>query len=159
MSHLEVLELNSNQLTGEVPSLEKLNRISFFIITWNNLGNGGANDLSFLCSLKNATYLHLLEINANNFGGDLPKCISNLSTTLTILLLDNNLIFGKIPIEIGNLINLERLDMWKNKLSSNILFEIGKLQKLQILALNTNNLYGNIPSSIGNLTIMIELYL
>ena len=49
----------------------------------------------------------------------------------------NNKISGKILIEIGNLINLERLDTWKNKFSGNIPFEIGKLQKLQILALNT----------------------
>jgi hypothetical protein len=48
-----------------------------------------------------------LAINANNFGGKLPKCIGNFSTTLTILLLDNNKIFGNIPNGIGNLINLE----------------------------------------------------
>jgi Leucine-rich repeat (LRR) protein len=131
----------------------------FFMISFNNLGNGGENDLSFLCSLTNATYLTSLEINVNNFGGELPKCVANLSTTLTILLLDNNKIFGNIPNGIGNLINLQDLTMWQNKLSGNIPFEIGKLQKLQYLALNTNNFYGNIPSSIGNLTVLIDLYL
>ena len=51
-----------------------------FSITLNNLGNGGAKDLSFLCSLSNVTYLNFA-INDNNFGGELPKCIGNLSIT------------------------------------------------------------------------------
>ena len=101
-----------------------------FCISKNLLGNGRANDLGFLCSLTNATYLITLQISTNNFGGELPKCIGNFSTNLTQLALDNNKIFGKIPAEVGNLINLLRLDMWQNKLSGNIPYEIGNLQKL-----------------------------
>ena len=89
----------------------------------------------------------------------MPKCIGNFSTTLTQLVLANNKISGKIPSELGNLINSERLEMQQNKFSSNIPHEIGKLHKLQVLTLNTNNFYGNIPSSIGNLTILIQLEL
>ena len=160
-SSLILLQLSQNKLRGEVPSLEKLNRISIILFTQNNLGNGGGgvNDLSFLCSLTNSTYLTRLHINTNNFGGELPKCIGNFSTTLTKFVLDGNKVSGKIPTEIGNLINLQRLDMWKNKLSGNIPSEIGKLKKLRILALNTNNFYGKIPPSIGNLTFLIHLYL
>jgi Leucine-rich repeat (LRR) protein len=158
-SNLYLLQVDTNKLSGKVPSLEKLNRMNSFSISFNNLGNGGENDLSFLCSLTNSTYLTTLAINVNNFGGELPKCVANLSTTLTTLLLDGNQIFGNIPNGIGNLINLQRLEMWQNKLSGNIPIEIGKLQKLQYLALNTNDFYGNIPSSIGNLTLLIELYL
>lgn len=158
-SNLYLVDLNENELTGLVPSLEKVNRISFFGISVNNLGNGGANDLIFFCSLTNATYLTLLEINVNNFGGELPRCIGNLSTTLYRLYLDHNKIFGKIPTEIGNLINLGDLNMNQNKLSSNIPFEIGKLQKLQYLDLSQNNFSGTIPSSLGNLTVLTDLYL
>ncbi|KAM4072560.1 hypothetical protein ACB094_11G146800 [Castanea mollissima] len=158
-SNLETLQFNGNKLNGKVPSLEKLYRISKLFIQFNNLGNGGENDLIFLCSLINATYLTELYINSNNFGGELPKCIGNLSTTLAILVLDNNKISGKIPIEIGNLINLLTLEMWRNKLSGNIPSEIGMLQKLQYMMLSTNNFFGNIPSSLGNLTALIQLYL
>jgi Leucine-rich repeat (LRR) protein len=158
-SNLYLFQLNTNKLSGKVPSLEKLNKMSCFTISFNNLGNGGENDLSFLCSLTNSTYLTILAINVNNFGGELPKCVGNFSTTLTVLLLDGNKIFGNIPNGIGNLINLQALMMSQNKLSGNIPFEIGKLQKLQVLALNTNDFFGNIPSSIGNLTVLIDLYL
>ncbi|XP_030924651.1 LRR receptor-like serine/threonine-protein kinase EFR [Quercus lobata] len=131
-SNIKLLELDENKLRGRVPSLEKLYRVSMFVIAFNELGNGGANDLIFLCSLTNSTYLTYLVINMNNFGGELPKCIVNFSTTLTFLYLDNNKISGNIPLGIGNLINLEDLRMWNNKLSGNIPSEIGKLRKLQI---------------------------
>jgi Leucine-rich repeat (LRR) protein len=136
-SNLYFLQMSDNNLSGKVPSLEKLNRIIVFRIPFNNLGNGEKNDLSFLCSLKNSTDLTALGISGNNFGGELPKCVANLSTTLTELVLDNNKIFGNIPNGIGNLINLQRLEMWQNKLSGNIPFEFGKLHKLQGLSLNT----------------------
>uniref|UniRef100_A0A7N2LED4 non-specific serine/threonine protein kinase n=1 Tax=Quercus lobata TaxID=97700 RepID=A0A7N2LED4_QUELO len=158
-SNLKVLEFTGNKLRGRVPSLEKLHRVSFFVMALNELGNGGANDLSFLCSLTNATYLTTLEINFNNFGGELPKCIFNFTTTLIKFILNNNKISGNIPIGIGNLTNLESLDMGNNKLSGHIPFEIGKLHKLQYLDLSANNFFGNIPSSLGNLTSLITLYL
>lgn len=98
-SNLGFLDLNANKLSGKIPSLKKLNRMPFFVITFNNFGNGGTNGLNFLCYLTNSTYLFLLAINANNFGGELPECIGNLSTTLIRLFLDNNKISGKIPTE------------------------------------------------------------
>jgi Leucine-rich repeat (LRR) protein len=158
-TNLDTLILGPNKLSGKFPSLEKLNLMSILGITLNNLGNGGANDLSFLCSLTNATSLFILAINANNFGGSLPQCIGNLSNTLFTFALDNNKISGNLPTGIGNLINLERLEMYKNKLSGSIPFEIGKLQKLNALDLSKNNFSGNIPSSLGNLTTSTRLYL
>jgi Leucine-rich repeat (LRR) protein len=158
-SNLNSLFLSMNKLTGKVPPLEKLIRMSLFFISLNHLGNGGGDELAFLCSLTNATNLRKVGINTNNFGGKLPECISNFSTDLTGFYGNNNKIFGNIPIGIGNLINLERFEMWNNKLSGNIPFEIGKLQMLQFLALSQNNFSGNIPFSLGNLTDLLELYL
>jgi Leucine-rich repeat (LRR) protein len=158
-SNLNIFELGENQLIGKVPSLEKLNQLIFLSIFLNHLGNGGTNDLSFLCSLTNATNLMILDINGNNFGGELPKCIGNFSTTLASFYLDNNKISGNIPAEIGNLINLEDLRMWNNTLSGNIPFEIGMLYKLQYLDLSQNKFSENIPSSLGNLTALIVLNL
>ncbi|XP_039170662.1 probable LRR receptor-like serine/threonine-protein kinase At3g47570 [Eucalyptus grandis] len=95
----------------------------------------------------------------NKFGGVLPKCIGNLSTTLTTLVIEGNQISGEILEEIGNLVNLEALAMRANHLSSGIPSNLGNLQNLVILALRRNDLQGNIPPSFGNLTKLIELYL
>nr|XP_023921399.1 probable LRR receptor-like serine/threonine-protein kinase At3g47570 isoform X2 [Quercus suber] len=158
-TNLNKFEMGNNKLNGKVPSLEKLNRLTSFILTSNHLGSGEPDDLSFLCSLTNTTYLTLLHINGNNFGGKLPKCIGNFSATLFTFYLDNNKISESIPAEIGNLINLGDLQAGNNKLSGNIPFEIGILHKLVRLDLSQNKFSGNIPSSLGNLTALTILNL
>ncbi|XP_075644325.1 LRR receptor-like serine/threonine-protein kinase EFR isoform X2 [Castanea sativa] len=158
-TNLDRFEMGINELSGKVPSLEKLNRLTFLSLFLNHLGSGETDDLNFLCSLTNTTYLTFLEINSNNFRGKLPKCIGNFSTILSAFYLDNNKISENIPAEIGNLINLEDLRTWNNKLSGNIPFEIGILHKLQYLDLSQNKFSGNIPSSLGNLTALIILNL
>ncbi|KAB1214814.1 hypothetical protein CJ030_MR5G018796 [Morella rubra] len=115
-----------NKLTGNVPSLEMLHRLDVFSIFGNLLGNGGGNDLSFLCSLTNASNLRRVTIAFNNLGGDLPDCISNFSTALSLLDLQANKMSGSIPPGLGNLINLEILTASNNKLSG-ILHDHGAL--------------------------------
>jgi Leucine-rich repeat (LRR) protein len=64
----------------------------------------------------------------------------------------------KIPVEIGNLINLQILEINNNYKLTTIPVEIGNLTKLQILSLINNNLT-TIPSEIGNLIKLQELHL
>ncbi|XP_062154965.1 probable LRR receptor-like serine/threonine-protein kinase At3g47570 isoform X2 [Alnus glutinosa] len=159
-SNLEAIQVPLNKFSGNMPSLEKLHRLRWLSATDNHLGSGGADDLNFLCSLTNATGLELLAINVNNYGGVLPECISNFSSsTLQVLLIDNNNIAGRIPSGIANLVNLETLHMWSNQLSGSIPTDIGKLQRLQEMFLLGNNLSGNIPYSLGNLTVLMKLVL
>ncbi|KAG6624671.1 hypothetical protein CIPAW_16G044400, partial [Carya illinoinensis] len=159
LSSITVFDMYSNKLSGKVPSIEMLYRLEAFSIHSNRFGHGGGNDLSFLCSLTNATDLRILSTGNNNLGGVLPNCISNFSTTLSILGLGENRISGSIPRGIGNLINLEWMEIGRNKISGNIPSEISYLEKLRILDLYINNLSGNIPPSLGNLTLRIKLYL
>jgi len=159
-SNLEDLNFARNKFTGNMPSFKKLHRLQIFSTSFNHLGSAGANDLSFLCSLTNATSLELLAINANNFGGLLPECISNLSSgTLRILAVGDNNIVGTIPSGIVNLVNLETLHMMYNRFSGKIPADIGKLQRLKSMLLNMNNLAGNIPHSLGNLSMLLKLSL
>ncbi|XP_062154966.1 probable LRR receptor-like serine/threonine-protein kinase At3g47570 [Alnus glutinosa] len=158
-SNLERLDFGGNKFTGNMPSFEKLHRLQWLSTTYNHLGSGGADDLSFLCSLTNATSLELLAINVNNFGGLLPECIGDLSSTLRILEVSDNNIAGTIPSGIVNLVNLERLHMWNNRFSGKISTDIGKLHRLQSMLLHINNLSGNIPHSLGNLSMLLKLSL
>ncbi|XP_056162808.1 probable LRR receptor-like serine/threonine-protein kinase At3g47570 [Syzygium oleosum] len=156
---LQVLQLDMNIFSGKVPSLENLYKLRWFRIHENQLGRGKPEDLSFLCSLTNSTKLDDVDIHQNEFGGVLPKCIGNLSTTLTKFSVSDNQIFGEIPEEIGNLVNLERLFMSHNQLSGAVPSNLGNLRNLAILVLGDNNLAGTIPSSLGSLTKLIILYL
>ncbi|KAJ6894099.1 LRR receptor-like serine/threonine-protein kinase [Populus alba x Populus x berolinensis] len=158
-SNIELLQVSLNNLTGEVPTLEKLHRLNFFTLFSNHLGSGQANDLSFLSSLTNATTLEYLSIKRNNFGGELPKQIRNLSTMLGVISLQENNIFGSIPAGIEKLVNLKVFDVGSNKISGIIPSSIGEFPNLEGLILDYNNLSGHIPSSVGNLTKLMALHL
>ncbi|XP_022764485.1 probable LRR receptor-like serine/threonine-protein kinase At3g47570 [Durio zibethinus] len=158
-SNLVVLQLSKNKLSGNLPSLGKLDKLSTFLIFRNHFGNGGTTDLNFLCSITNATKLKRLHIGENNFGGVLPECISNLSSTLSFLIIRKNKIWGKIPVGIENIINLEMLAVSHNQLSGSIPLAVGKLHKLEQINANDNFLSGAIPHSVGNMTMLTELQL
>jgi|GEM_PF-3521172 len=66
--------------------------------------------------------------------------------------LNNNLLSGSIPPEIGNLTALDRLQLTQNQLTGSIPPEIGSLSHLNDLSLAQNQLSGTIPPEIGNLT-------
>ncbi|PON69034.1 Serine/threonine protein kinase [Parasponia andersonii] len=153
ISGLELFDAASNRLSGPVPKdLGVLQGLKWFNIFRNDLGSRKSGDLEFLVSLTNLSSLTILNIASNNFGGELPSSIVNLSTQLQYLELARNQIHGKIPVGIVNLVNLNVLDFGRNYLTGQIPFSIGKLQKLGQLGFQANRLSGSIPSSIGNLT-------
>ncbi|XP_030534492.2 probable LRR receptor-like serine/threonine-protein kinase At3g47570 [Rhodamnia argentea] len=158
-TNLQILQLGSNNLSGNVPSFENLRNLRKLSIQVNHLGSGGSGDLSFLCSLTNITSLAILSITANSLGGLLPECIGNLSINITWLGLAMNHVFGEIPKTIGNLVNLEVLDMGNNNLSGAIPSDVENLQNLVFLILQNNNLSGVIPSSLQKMKKLLKLYL
>ncbi|XP_068316494.1 probable LRR receptor-like serine/threonine-protein kinase At3g47570 [Pyrus communis] len=159
-SNLFELALHRNQLRGEVPSLKNLHNLGRFTLGDNHLGSGGTgDDLSFLCDLTNATGLQYLEFQSNNFGGTLPRCLANLSSSLLSFYVDYNIIFGSIPKGMENLHNLESIWLSGNQFSGLIPPEIGRLSKLYQVYMETNSLTGNVPSSFGNLSRLTDLHL
>ncbi|KAJ9175876.1 hypothetical protein P3X46_014384 [Hevea brasiliensis] len=158
-SNLELIQLQLNSLTGQVPTFGNSLGLQLFSIEYNFLGNGGASDLNFLSSLTNATNLRVLVVGDNNFGGMLPERIGNFSTTLEIMRFNDNHIVGNIPAGLQNLINLIVFLAPGNHLSGNIPTVIGELKYLQILTLSFNELSGRIPSSVGSLTNLYEFSL
>ena len=66
---------------------------------------------------------------------------------------------GRIPAELGNMINLEYLGIWGNQLTGIIPPELGQLTNLRSLVLGANKLTGPIPSALGDLPNLQELYL
>ncbi|KAI3442577.1 Protein kinase domain-containing protein [Psidium guajava] len=160
-TNLRSLDLAVNELSGKVPSLANLHSLRWVVLYINYLGSGGsdADELSFLCSLTNATYLEVLVMGANRFGGTLPVCLGNFSATFTYLEVVQNLISGEIPKGICNLVNLQRLRMDDNFLSGPIPSDLGNLSNLAVLTLSGNNLSGIIPSSLQSLQNLLYLFI
>ncbi|XP_055962417.1 probable LRR receptor-like serine/threonine-protein kinase At3g47570 isoform X1 [Mercurialis annua] len=158
-SNMEIFEVGDNKLTGVVPSFGKLNKLLELFLFGNHFGNGKDDDLKFLHGLTNATRLRKLDLGVNNFGGMLPKQITNFSRELESIYINNNQIHGNIPTGIDSLISLNIFVASNNNLSGTIPSGIGKLKNLAILSLSSNDLTGNIPSSLGNLTNLIQIYL
>ncbi|MED6145691.1 hypothetical protein PIB30_027822 [Stylosanthes scabra] len=59
---------------------------------------------------------------------------------------------GTLAPELGQLSQLEILDIMWNKLTGTIPKEIGSIATLKLLLLNGNNLSGSLPNELGNLT-------
>ena len=95
-------------------------------------------------SIKNTTRLKLIGLT-----GSIPPRIGDL-TNLEYLNLRLGHLSGGIPPEIGNLTNLTHLDLRYNQLTGSIPPEIGNMTNLRYLYLNDNQLTGEIPESICN---------
>ncbi|XP_031265649.1 leucine-rich repeat receptor-like protein kinase PXC2 [Pistacia vera] len=119
---LEVLDLSSNVLSGEIPS---------------NIG--------VLSSLR------LLNMSRNHLIGSIPASVGALKAT-QILDLSNNWLHGSIPSEIGGAVSLKELRLEKNYLSGKIPVQIENCSSLTSLILSHNNLSGSIPAAIANLS-------
>ena len=99
-----------------------------------------------------------LSLGGNRLSGRIPSELGNLSN-LERLGLNANQLSGSIPPELGNLFNLEWLFLYGNQLSGSIPSELGNLSKLQDLRLSDNQLSGSIPSTLGNLSNLQDLRL
>ncbi|XP_057483507.1 probable LRR receptor-like serine/threonine-protein kinase At3g47570 [Actinidia eriantha] len=155
-SKLFEIDISKNLFTGPLPmTMGNLHDLQKLICFSNKLGVGGieGNELmNFFNSISNCSNLQFLDLAANLFQGLLPNSIANISTTTTLLALDDNYLFGSIPVGIGNLVNLSTLALHFNMLTGSIPDSIGKIYMLEKLILNSNNISGEIPFSIGNLS-------
>ncbi|KAI5588038.1 hypothetical protein POPTR_005G083300v4 [Populus trichocarpa] len=84
-------------------------------------------------------------------SGQLVPQVGQLKNLQYLELYGNN-ISGPIPSDLGNLTNLVSLDLYLNSFSGPIPDALGKLTKLRFLRLNNNSLSGSIPLSLTNIT-------
>ncbi|KAE9464953.1 hypothetical protein C3L33_03136, partial [Rhododendron williamsianum] len=88
-----------------------------------------------------------LNLSNLNLGGEISPAIGDLKNLQSIDLQGNNLT-GQIPDEIGNCAALILLDLSTNSLYGDIPFSISKLKQLELLNLKNNQLTGPIPSTL-----------
>ncbi|XP_020081964.1 somatic embryogenesis receptor kinase 2-like [Ananas comosus] len=84
-------------------------------------------------------------------SGTLVPQLGELKNLQYLELYSNN-ISGIIPSELGNLTNLVSLDLYLNNFTGEIPDSLGNLSKLRFLRLNNNSLSGPIPKSLTNIS-------
>ncbi|KAJ4715571.1 Receptor-like kinase [Melia azedarach] len=84
-------------------------------------------------------------------SGELVPDLGQLKNLQYLELYSNN-ISGQIPSALGNLTNLVSLDLYLNSFTGPIPDSLGKLTKLRFLRLNNNSFSGPIPMSLTNIT-------
>ena len=100
-----------------------------------------------------------LDLSHNGLDGPIPADIGALEALTDLALGGNDTKLSPLPPEIGELTNLENLDLAGIFASGPIPPRIGKLTRLKSLELSENELSGSIPAEVGDLTSLIELYL
>ncbi|XP_057811452.1 probable LRR receptor-like serine/threonine-protein kinase At3g47570 [Salvia miltiorrhiza] len=154
-SLIEWIILSSNQFTGPIPNLERLTLIHDFFLHSNLI----EDDISFISSLTNSTKLEQFDVSENMLSGSLRESLANLSIPINMLYIHKNQIHGNIPVGIGNLINLDVVDLSDNLLDGLIPMSISKLSNLHNLFMGRNRFAGELPSLFGNLTLLSRLQL
>ena len=106
---LQLLDLSQNIFYGNIPSsLGNLTSLTILNLGWNNLQG------SIPLSLSQCQNLIRLYLNNNNLSGTITSEVITLSFSLNTLNLAANQFSSVLSIEVGNLKNLEKLDVSKN---------------------------------------------
>ncbi|PKU72041.1 Putative leucine-rich repeat receptor-like serine/threonine-protein kinase [Dendrobium catenatum] len=155
-SILNELDVENNDLSGELPSemIGKWKNIEFLHLSYTHLTSHRNNtDLDpFFSALSNCSRLKELELAGIDLGGQLPRRLGLNISSLSILNLDSNKIYGSIPPNIEKLRNLTLLNLSSNLIDGVIPKEISHLASLQRLILSNNILGGEIPQVMGNMS-------
>ncbi|XP_058067733.1 putative leucine-rich repeat receptor-like serine/threonine-protein kinase At2g24130 [Magnolia sinica] len=147
LTHLRELQLDGNDLGGELPSVMGQLHVNLSeILLQDNLIYGPIPP-----SISHLSNLTLLNLSNNRLNGSIPSQIW-LLTNLERLCLSNNSLDGAIPSPPGVLTHLGLLDLSRNRLSGAIPSSLGSLNQLRKLILNENLLSGSIPTSLGSCT-------
>ncbi|XP_052876312.1 probable LRR receptor-like serine/threonine-protein kinase At3g47570 [Gossypium arboreum] len=167
LRNLSFFTIFGNAISGIVPvPMFNLSNIRIFDIGANQIEGTLHSDLEI-----NMPHVEFFSVGDNQISGQIPLSIFNAPNFDVLEFYDNmldgnalsmsyNNILGKIPDEIGNLINLEVLDLAQNQLldlshnnlSGPIPPEILGLSSLSIvLSLSSNSLTGELPVEVEKL--------
>ena len=101
--------------------------------------------------ISNLTFLRFINLQNNNFYGEIIHEVGHLFRLQT-LNLNNNTLEGEIPSSCSNCSNARFINLLWNRPNGKIPTELRSLLKLQTLQLSGNNLTGEIPTSFVNLS-------
>ncbi|XWS09509.1 hypothetical protein CRYUN_Cryun40dG0090600 [Craigia yunnanensis] len=143
---LQVLDLSSNALSGEIPSnLGVLSSLVFFNMSKNHLFG------SIPAGIGELKTTEVIDLSDNMLNGSIPSEIGG-AFSLKELRLQRNFLFGKIPTQIVNCSSLTTLILSQNNISGSVPPSISNLSNLQYVDLSLNDLTGSLPKELANLS-------
>lgn len=125
LTFLHTLDLSHNNLSGQMPHLNNLQKMQVLNLSYNSL-DGIIPD-----TLTNCSNLQQLILRYNNFRSRIPPQIG-LLTNLVYMSMSNNNLSGIIPPTLGNMTSLVILALTTNHLRGRVPDEIGKLPNISI---------------------------
>ena len=145
ISNLQILYIQNNNLTGNIPpQAGNFSKLSEFLFSNNKISGLLPKEIGDCLSLRK------LYGNQNELEGPLPAEVCNLYNLRELFLQDNHL-SGSIPGNIGNLWSLWQLSLKNNQLSGQLPESLGQISTLRSLDMSGNNLTGCYPQSYINL--------
>ncbi|PWA37549.1 Leucine-rich repeat-containing protein [Artemisia annua] len=168
-THLRVLNVSSNNITGPLPDLSKLINLEVLDISDNyfagkfpawvgsltaltqlSLGDNDFEEGGIPNNIGNLKNLKFLYLRGCRLTGQIPKSIFGLKELGTLDLAGNKL-SGEFPVEITNLVNLWKIELFGNELTGVIPPEFAQLNLLQEFDISMNQMHGELPTEIGNM--------
>ncbi|CAB9518989.1 serine threonine-protein kinase BRI1-like [Seminavis robusta] len=137
LSHLELLSLSHNQMTGTVPDLSRLSGLKYIDIGTNKLTG------SMPAWIDSWSDLKVLGLENNRITGTIPESLASL-TKLVTLDLKKNLLKGSIDV-INSLTGLEYLYLGQNSFAGFVDAELflADVQNVRELDISNNLFYGD----------------
>ncbi|KAK1370705.1 hypothetical protein POM88_036797 [Heracleum sosnowskyi] len=159
---LSVLDLHSNQLTGQIPvppetahyvdysannftssispDIGKNLTVAYFFSVSSNKLTGTIPD-----SICEAIYLYVLDLSNNGFSGEIPSCLLGPIEPLAILNFGNNNLTGHVNGNFVENCGLRLLDLHGNHIEGNVPRSLSNCTMLEVMNLGNNHLTDTFP--------------
>ncbi|XP_073046003.1 LOW QUALITY PROTEIN: uncharacterized protein [Primulina eburnea] len=129
LRRMDYLLLDSNKLTGEIPS-----------------------------SICDMSFLQILHLSNNRLEGKVPQCIGNGSALLSLDLNSNDL-EGTVPQSLAKCRQLQVLNIGNNKIQDYFPSWMENLAELRVLVLRSNRFHGTMPALKSNISYpMLQIF-
>jgi hypothetical protein len=151
---VQSLILDNNQVGGTLPrEIGLLTALQKLDLRFNGVGGSIPSEIGLLTGLTS------LELQENLLYGSVPSEIGDLTLLEAINLQGNLEMTGKLPTQLGQLVNLRSMLLDSNRFTGVIPSELGLLEYLKFLRLANNQFNGTIPSQLGRLGRLEECFM
>lgn len=154
LTELRWLDISGNNFSGEFPGgVSGLGKLVVLDALSNSFSGGLPAELSRIETLR------VLNLAGSYFTGPIPAEYGDFRN-LEFIQLAGNFLGGNIPGELGRLRGtMAHMEIGYNSYAGGIPWELGNMTQLQYLDIAGANLSGPIPTSLSNLTNLQSLFL